>query len=528
MALQLVHGKKIQEGTFGIINTMLVGTAWVARKTFKIVHQYENEVMWNKAIGKKGESDIRMKFIIGMFSTGKDELARPYFDMERAATSLYDVAVDKEGRLTGCPELSTPAKVETLISDLLTGLDFLHSTVGMLHNDIKPENILLKEDGVYAYCDFGFATPIKDAKKHSGTPFFAAPEHFDDSITSVGATSDVFSLGISLLTVFDAYNGVPLPTITFNANEHKVILEQKGSNARKAVERQIERQHCLAFFKRQFHAPTAVGRNLKPGIFRYQYAMIIAAMVQLFDRPECPQLLQMWRELMHHGGEEHRDEVFYDALPVESPLKEAMIEEVCMNLYEVEATIPAVATLQHEGLKSTTYHHELDKAKQGEILVKWCVPRGHEHIIKLAEKMLQHGRRTNYKRELDDKLLSAEERNMQLKLIHRPATLPSFHELFVLGFVCIDDHLRGKRGYIFKSLTKRGDDWWKKSSKKTLAHHLDGMEEFHRHYLETKNHNAVGFAERLKRKPLPQIDSGNDAGRNIKMCKLSEYKNDEV
>ena len=48
--------------------------------------------------------------------------------------------------------------------------------------------------------------------------------------------------------------------------------------------------------------------------------------------------------------------------------------------------------------------------------------------------------------------------------------------------------------------------------------------EFHQHYLDVKNHNAIGFAERLKRNSIPRYD---DDG-NIKMCKLDEQKKDEV
>ena len=212
--MRLMQGKYIQEGGFGVIVSMQVGSTTVARKYFKNTHQYENEVKWNEAIGKKEKTDIRTRFVVKMYNAGYDgSKSSWYFDMELAEKALYDVAIDKQGHLTGCPELSTTAKVEALFTDLLNGLDFLHSSVGMLHNDLKPENILLKKDGTYAYCDFGFATPIKDAKKQFGTSAFAAPEHFDDSKTTVDATSDVFSLGISLLSVFDAYNGVPLPTV---------------------------------------------------------------------------------------------------------------------------------------------------------------------------------------------------------------------------------------------------------------------------------------------------------------------------
>ena len=288
MATEVVIGRKIQEGAFGHIWSVHVGAMERARKYFKITHQYDNEVKWNESIAEKEHSDIRTKFTIKMYNHDYDAVRKePYFDMELAKMALFEVAVDKLGHLSGCPELSTTAKVEQFLSNLFNGLEFLHSSVGMLHNDIKPENILMKMDGTYAFCDFGFATTIKDAKKTFGMMSFAAPEHFDDSKTTVDETADVFALGISLLAVFDGYNGVPLPM---------------DSNARDVVQDPIRRQRHFNFFKNEFRTPTATGRNLKSVQFKWQYATIIAAMVCPFSRPGCTELLQLLREVVQHGN----------------------------------------------------------------------------------------------------------------------------------------------------------------------------------------------------------------------------------
>ena len=42
----------IQEGGFGVIVAVKVGLVDVARKYFKTGQQYDNEVLWNKAIGE--------------------------------------------------------------------------------------------------------------------------------------------------------------------------------------------------------------------------------------------------------------------------------------------------------------------------------------------------------------------------------------------------------------------------------------------------------------------------------------------
>jgi serine/threonine protein kinase len=375
-AVRASYGKYIQQGGFGVIVAITVGTTEVARKYFKTGQQYDNEVKWNKAVGEK-ESDVRTNFVIKMFSCGHDDVKSSwYFDMELAEKALFDVGMDKYGGLTGCPELNTTSKVEALFTDLLNGLDFLHSCVGMLHNDIKPENILLKKNGTYAYCDFGFATPIKNAKKTFGTVAFAAPELFDDSQASVGATSDVFSLGLSLVSIFDPYQGVPEDHVNkFSTTERLDIAAEPDHNAREVLREKMRRQHHFDFFKHTFRAPIAIGRNLKFAPFKCQYAAIIALMVHPFDRAECPQLLKMFSELVQHN-----------TIPTEIKLHEAAICHEHMNLEEVEEIIPAKPVLRLSDSKSTTIRRHVEKANHREVLSKWCVPRDCESTVTLVVK----------------------------------------------------------------------------------------------------------------------------------------------
>ena len=369
MATRVLQDTYIQEGGFGVIVAIKVGSTEVARKYFKTGQQYDNEVKWNKAIGEK-ESDVRTKFVIKMFNDDYDQSKSSwYFDMELADKALFDVGMDKYGKLTGCPELNSSVKVEALFTDLLSGLDFLHSSVRMLHNDIKPENILLKKDGTYAYCDFGFATPIKDAKKKFGTVAFAAPELFDDSKTSVDATSDVFSLGLSLVSIFDAYQGVPEDHVNkFSTIERMDIAAESNPNAREVLAEKMRRQHHFDFFKHAFRAPIAIGRNLHFAKFKCQYAAIIAMMVHPFDRPECPQLLQMFGELIQHGGDEQRCERVHDAIPTVSRLNEAAVCDERTILQEVQAVIPATTVLHRDDLESPTFRYQVEKAKHREVL----------------------------------------------------------------------------------------------------------------------------------------------------------------
>ena len=518
MAMRSLNGKLIQRGGFGEVWAMKVDITDVARKYFKIEHQYDNELFWNKAIVAKGSNDRRIEFVIKMLNCGRDILPNElYIDMELAEKALFDVAIGEDKQYTGCPELSSSEKIEELICNLFNGLEFLHSSVGMLHNDIKPENILLKKDGKYAFCDFGFATPIKGAMKKCGTPQFTAPEHYDDSRPTVDDTSDVFSLGITLLTVFDYYDGIQLPMVTCTDDERKVVGEQTDEKVKEAMKQRIRRKCYVDYFKNHFYTPNAIGKNVKFTSFKWQYSMIIAGMVNLSDRPGSAQLLPNFRDLMQRGGNEQWHDAVCDP-PPEGKLHEPVAcEHLYMDLSAQDAAIPPIVAQQAKVVMISKQKER--KAKRGGVRPNWYVPQGHEHIIKLAEKMQEHGLGTMYNnKELDVSTLSADEKNMRFKLMHESGSTLSVYEAFLLGLVCLNDGFKANCGYIFKSLTKRTDNWWKESSKKTLKGLCVGMDVFHKHYLNNTSYRSKGFAASLKRK---SIALGDDVG-TAKVCKLNE------
>ncbi len=118
---------------------------------------------------------------------------RPWIVMEYVRSRSLQKHLDELGAL--------PVTEVARIGAALAGaLDAVHA-VGILHRDVKPANVLLKEDGQVVLTDFGIAMIEGDTRLTStgmviGTPGFMAPERLRGD--EVGPPSDLWSLGAVL------------------------------------------------------------------------------------------------------------------------------------------------------------------------------------------------------------------------------------------------------------------------------------------------------------------------------------------
>ncbi len=98
------------------------------------------------------------------------------------------------------PRPALAGRIDSLAVQCLRALDYIHSR-GLLHNDIKPQNIMIHPPFQAKLLDFGLAGGQAESARPglSGTLHYIAPERFGD--TSVDARSDLYSLGVVLYEI---------------------------------------------------------------------------------------------------------------------------------------------------------------------------------------------------------------------------------------------------------------------------------------------------------------------------------------
>lgn len=85
-----------------------------------------------------------------------------------------------------------------IVRDIASALHYIHGR-GLIHNDIKPANILYSRERGAVLCDLGLSTRARDPPSIGGTPWYIPPEFI--ALKQRGAPSDVWALGVTMLYV---------------------------------------------------------------------------------------------------------------------------------------------------------------------------------------------------------------------------------------------------------------------------------------------------------------------------------------
>lgn len=106
----------------------------------------------------------------------------------------------------GCPDITT----KQFTWQILQGVAYCHR-LGIVHRDVKPENILLTSDGIIKLCDFGFArmlSPGENYTEYVATRWYRAPELLVRAFFCFCTLINVILIKIILLINNNFYNRI--------------------------------------------------------------------------------------------------------------------------------------------------------------------------------------------------------------------------------------------------------------------------------------------------------------------------------
>src|SRR3954452_60390 len=150
-----------------------------------------------------GNADFRVRFlrearlaarlshpnVVSVYDAGEAEDGRPYIVMEYVP-----------GRTLGELGRVSPDEAVELAVQACRGLAHAHAA-GLVHRDVKPQNLLLRDDGTVKVADFGIAraaetTALTQVGTVLGTAAYLSPEQaLGEHVT---AAADIYSLGAVL------------------------------------------------------------------------------------------------------------------------------------------------------------------------------------------------------------------------------------------------------------------------------------------------------------------------------------------
>src|ERR1044071_8998003 len=134
-----------------------------------------------------------------------------------------------------------PDKALDIARQLCAGLAAAHSK-GVLHRDMKPENIMLDGRGQVVITDFGLAGvagQIQGVEVRSGTPAYMAPEQLAGK--EVTTRSDIYALGLVLYEIFTGKRAFNEAAVTSRKSGKAEELLSRPSSVVKDIDPAVER-----------------------------------------------------------------------------------------------------------------------------------------------------------------------------------------------------------------------------------------------------------------------------------------------
>ena len=174
----------LAEGTYGRIFEVRRGV---------VLKKYKNEMFGLSPDFIREVSalkSVRSSYVIEILDVNEDSIELPYY-----SSSLYHAIKNK-----------LPLKPKLLLKTICLGLYELHS-IGIVHCDIKPGNVMVKDDGTACIIDTGFSKILEIDRNYGHrdmkimTFYYRAPEVFLEE--KYGFEIDIWSVGCTFVEMLE-------------------------------------------------------------------------------------------------------------------------------------------------------------------------------------------------------------------------------------------------------------------------------------------------------------------------------------
>ena len=245
--------------------------------------RHENVSVHLAFSGERGQEVVLKVLHRGRGALSRDENFRRFVDEfkllydidDPAVAEIYDFRVTAqycyiameyfpEGHLgTRLATAIEPPEALGIAEEIAHALSIIHAA-GVIHRDLKPTNIMSREDGTVALIDFGISqSSLLDSdgeerdEEIRGTPYYMSPEQARGEPTD--ERTDLYALGVILYqmltgekpytgetthAILDQHHIAPVPQLPDFLNQHQPLLdrllakdaENRLGNARELVE----------------------------------------------------------------------------------------------------------------------------------------------------------------------------------------------------------------------------------------------------------------------------------------------------
>lgn len=190
----------------------------VALKVMDSRYANDNQFLTRFQLEARAVAKLNDPGLVAVYDQGMD--ARPFLVMELVEGGTLRELLRERGPMP-------PHAAAAVLRPVLGGLAVAHRA-GLIHRDVKPENVLISDDGQVKLVDFGLVRAVAEAGITStsvilGTAAYLSPEQVSSGQT--GPRSDVYAVGIlayELLTGATPFSGDNPLAVAYQRMDHDV------------------------------------------------------------------------------------------------------------------------------------------------------------------------------------------------------------------------------------------------------------------------------------------------------------------